>query len=105
MVYASCLVQENQISEEQESVLRKEMEEFVQSSFGESVEINWIVVPKNSGFTAGVPSTSVIVSVRSNVILDKERRVSLLKELCDIWMTVTGLSTNEVVGTITDPPN
>ena len=105
MIRATCLVQENQISDEQESALRKDMEEFVQSSFYESAEINWIVVPKNSGFTAGVPSTSVIVSVRSNVILDKQRRVDLLKELCDIWMTETGLSINEVVGVITDPPN
>ncbi len=105
MIHASCLVQENQISDEQESALRKEMEEFTRSSFDESVNINWIVVPKNSGFTAGVPSTSVIVSLRSNVILDKQRRFELLKELCDIWINETGLSTNEVVGTITDPPN
>lgn len=105
MIKTTCLVQENQISEEQESALRKEMEEFVRSSFDESAEIDWVIVPKNSGFTAGVPSTSVIVSIRSNVILERERRVLLLKELCDIWITETGLSINEVVGTITDPPN
>lgn len=105
MIRSSCMVQEDQISDEQEATLRKEMEEFCQKSFDDSVDIDWIVVAKNSGFTAGVPSTSVLVSVSSNVILEKQKRFELLKELCDVWINTTGLSTNEVVGIITDPPN
>lgn len=105
MISAMCFVQESQISKEQESSIRKEMENFSLNSFGETIELNWVVVPKNSGFTAGEPSSSVIVSVRSNEILEKQRRTILLKELCEILIAETGLSSNEVVGTITDPPN
>lgn len=105
MIRAMCFVQESQISKEQESAIRKEMENFSLNSFGETIELDWVVVPKNSGFTAGEPSSSVIVSVRSNEILEKQRRTILLKELCEILIAETGLSSNEVVGTITDPPN
>lgn len=103
MIKAMCLVQESQISNAQESAIRKEMENFSLNSFGEQIELDWIVVPKNSGFTAGDPSTSVLVSVRSNEILEKQRRTILLEELCEILIAETGLSSNEVVGTITDP--
>lgn len=105
MIRAMCFVQESQISKEQELAIRKEMENFSLNSFGETIELDWVVVPKNSGFTAGETSSSVIVSVRSNEILEKQRRTILLKELCEILIAETGLSSNEVVGTITDPPN
>ena len=105
MIQAMCLVQAGQVSEQQEARLRADMEDFSQRSFSTGAAINWIVVPENSGFTAGKPSTSILVSMLSNRPLDSAERTELLKELCDIWIAQTGRSMDEVVGVIRDPGN
>jgi len=59
----TCMVQEGQITQEQQAVLRKETSAFAERHFGSPGEINWVTVPEGSGYTAGSLSTSVIVSV------------------------------------------
>ena len=103
MIPTMCLVQAGQVSAEQEARLRNEMESFAQRSFAASSTMNWVEVPKNSGFTAGQPSTSILVSMQSNRQLEKAERIELLKELCDLWIAHTGRSSDEVVGVIADP--
>ena len=103
MIPCMCLVQKGQISAETEATLRAEMESFAQKNFGDSAEFNWMTVPENSGFTAGEPSTSVLVSMQSNRQLSKTDRTTLLAQLCDIWMTTADRSINEVVASISDP--
>lgn len=103
MIPVTCLVQAGQVSSALEKNLRNDMAEFVKNSFDATAEIAWIVVPEKSGFTAGKPSTSILVSVQSNHALETAHRIELLHRLCNIWIEKTGLSNNEVVGVITDP--
>ena len=103
MTQCTCMVQAGQISAEQEAVLRSETSAFAERHFGSPGEINWIAVPEGSGFTEAKPSTSVIVSVRSNRPLPPSERVPLLHELEQIWSKHAGRTSNEVVSVITDP--
>lgn len=83
--------------------LRAGLKDFTNRSFGADPEIDWIVVPKGSGFTAAVPSTAVITSMPANRPLDQSERVALLTELNDLCVTTTQRSANEVVTSISDP--
>ena len=103
MIQAVCMVQEGQIPPQTEENLRSGLGVFSEKAFGEPVEIQWVTIPERSGFTAGKPSTSSIVSVTSNKVLERPERKALLMELCDFWMAETKCSLDEVVGVINDP--
>ncbi len=103
MTQCTCMVQEGQISEEQEAILRAETSAFAERHFGSPGEINWVTVPEGSGYTAGTLSTSVIVSVRSDRSLPPSEREPLLRELESIWATNANRTSDEVVSVITDP--
>jgi hypothetical protein len=97
------MVQEGQISADQEAILRAETSAFAERHFGSPGEINWVTVPEGSGYTAGKLSTSVIVSVRSDRPLPPSEREPLLHELERIWATNANRTSDEVVSVITDP--
>ena len=103
MTACMCLVQEGQVSAEQEAALRSRMDVFSVEAFDAPPAIAWIAVPEGNGFTAAKPSTSVLVSIQSNRPLPQGERVELLSELCDIWMQETGLGADEVVTVVRDP--
>ena len=103
MTACTCMVQQGQITAEQEARLREETSAFAERHFGSAGEINWVCVPEGSGFTAAKPSTSVIVSVRSDRPLAPSAREPLLRELEAIWREHAGRGADEVVSVITDP--
>lgn len=103
MTATMCLVQQGQISGAQEEKLRAETSAFAQAHFGAPADINWIVVPEGSGFTEGKPSTSVLVTMRSDRSLAPSEREPLLRELGDIWQQHAAKSPDEVVTVISDP--
>ncbi len=103
MIACTCLVQAGQISAETQGALRESIDGFARRALGAPAEITWTEVPRNSGYTANAPSTSSIVSIRANAKLDQPRRVTLLEELCGLWMEQTKCSLNEIVGVISDP--
>lgn len=103
MIPTMCMVQEGDISSDLQKTLANEMVGFSRKSFGEDPEFTWIEVPKRGGFTGGMPSTSVLVSMRANEKLAQAHRVELLKELCGLWMERASKSMNEVVVSISDP--
>ncbi|MEM9937249.1 MAG: hypothetical protein AAFZ91_03500 [Pseudomonadota bacterium] len=106
MIPCNCIVQAGQVSAETEAVLRANLNDFTQRSFGEPAEINWTAIPEGSGFTAAKPSTSSIISVRANAPLAQSDRADLLRELCGMWARETGRSLDEIVGVLSDPqPN
>ncbi|MEL7198481.1 MAG: hypothetical protein AAGL10_09215 [Pseudomonadota bacterium] len=104
MTACMCVVQEGQISAESEAALRGDMTVFANQHFGYPPQFNWVVVAKGNGFTAAKPSNSVIISMRADRSLPLSEREPLLPELGDIWINRTGLTGNEVVTVITDPP-
>ena len=103
MITAVCMVQDGQISPATEASLRTGLNNFSERVFGEPIDIRWVAVPERSGFTAGKPSTSSIVSLTANRTLDRPERKELLIEICDFWMEQTKCSLDEVVGVINDP--
>lgn len=104
MGVCQCLVQEGQVSSEAEAALRSDMADFATRHFGAVPDFNWTVVGKGNGFTAAKPSNSVIVSMPADRSMPVSEREPLLRELGDIWIKHTGLSGDEVVTVITDPP-
>ena len=103
MIPVMCIVQEGQISAVAEDGLRAQIGEFAQRAFSAPADIDWIVVPFGSGFTAAEPSRTVITSLHSNRPLRRPERTALLKELGDICRTTTGRSANEIVTSIRNP--
>ena len=103
MVPVMCIVQEGQISHEAETGLKAEIEAFALRSFCEPATIDWIVVPRGNGYTAGKLSSSVIASLHADRALHQSERISLLKELGAICAKQTGLSAGEIVTAIRNP--
>lgn len=103
MIPVMCIVQEGQVSVDAELGLKAQISAFTHRSFATPADIDWIVVPKGSGFTAAEPSTTVIASLHANRPVPDEERITLLKELGEICMSETGLSANEVVTSIRNP--
>ena len=103
MTQCLCMVQEGQISGDQEATLRAETSAFAERHFGSPGQINWVTVPGGNGYTAGALSTSVIVSVTSDRSLAPSQRIALLHELEEIWRTHAEKTANEVVSVIRDP--
>jgi len=103
MIASMCLVQQGQISDEQQAALREAMARLAREAFDDQIEIEWIEVAKGSGFTEAKPSTSVIVQMTAPRPLSPTQREPLIRELCEIWMRGSGLSANEVVAVIRDP--
>lgn len=106
MIVCTCFIQEGQISDGVESQLREGLDAFARRTFGEPAQMNWISVRKGSGFSAGKPSTSSVVSVRANAPVEQARRVALLEELSGLWNRITGCSFDELLIVVADPePN
>lgn len=103
MINCTCMIQEGQISPDQEAVLRRDTADFASRHFGSEPSQNWVVVAKGDGFTESKPSNSVIVSMNADRSLDLATREPLLRELCEIWERGSGLSPDEVVTVISDP--
>jgi len=103
MIPVMCIVQEGQISPEAERKLKAGISDFTRRSFSAAADIDWIVVPIGSGFTAAAPSTSVIASLHANRSLPPTEHISLLGELSAICMDSTKRSANEVVTSIRNP--
>jgi len=106
MIRCMCLVQAGQTPDAKQVPLQNLLNDFSERAFGQPADIIWTKVPAQSGYTAGKPSTSSIVSMTAAKPIAQETRVDLLGELCDIWMGETGCSLNEIVAVINDPkPN
>ncbi len=103
MITCNCIVQAGQVSAEAETALRSRINDFAQRHFGEAAEIGWLAVPERSGFTAGKPSTSAVISMRPNKEVSQEDRADMLHELCSIWTEETKTTLHEIVGVIPNP--
>ena len=118
-----CMVHEGQISDSQEAALRAVTNAISKAHFGASAAMNWVSVPKGSGFTDARPSTSVILSIRSDRLLAPSEHVPLLHELgrstqggprrkkSQIWSEIasavanhSGISASDVLTFTTDTP-
>lgn len=103
MIACTCMVQEGQVPDASADALRARLDAFSRQAFGAPMQIRWVRITPGNGFTAGVPSTSSIVSIEANAALDQTRREALMKDVCDLWMDETTCSLDEIVAVLTDP--
>ncbi|MEL8054778.1 MAG: hypothetical protein AAGK66_01370 [Pseudomonadota bacterium] len=96
-------IQDGQISDDKQARLKADLNAFTHREFEGEAEFQWISVGRGNGFTKAEPSTSSILSIRPDQAVEQARRVTLLKEVCDIWMSHTGCSLDEIVAAIADP--
>lgn len=97
------MVQEGQIPPDTKAILCSALNELATRNFGSAAEFHWIEVPRNSGFTAGKPSTSSLVSMQANRALDFDTRKAILTEMSKVWSETTGCSEFELLMSVRDP--
>jgi hypothetical protein len=105
MIDCTCLVQDGQAPARKQASLQRLLTTFAERAFGQPANVRWIAVRPGSGFTAAELSTSSVVSMTAPEPIAQDERVSLLTELCDVWMRETGCSPDEIVAVISDPQN
>ena len=103
MIPCTCFVQSGQTADQKSAMIQSRLQKFAESAFGSVADINWITVPAGGGFTAAKPSTSSIVTFDAAEPVDQDVRVTLLEEICDLWMSETGCEMDEVIAVINDP--
>lgn len=105
MIPILSFVQEGQIPTSTAEGLRRDLTDFVRNNWRKDPEIQWFEVPEGNGFSGAEPSRASIISIRSDRALAQDERVTLMKSACDIWMSQTNCSIDEIVVSITDPIN
>ncbi len=103
----ACLIQEGQAAHHAQEALAEGLRRIGRESFGDdpsATEISWVVMKRGFAWTAGEPSTSSIVIRSVPVGLPLEQREAFMRQVCQLWETVTGCSIDEIVVTAWDGP-
>jgi hypothetical protein len=103
----ACIIQEGQAADRTREALEEGLRRIGRESFGDdpsATKISWRPVKKGFGWTAGEPSTSSLVIRSVPVGLPLDEREAFMRKVCDLWETVTGCSTDEIVVTAWDGP-
>lgn len=103
MLNCLCVIQEGQGPDQNRAALADALDHYAQEFLGDSLQVNWVPVAEGSGFTAGRPSTSSVVSITAGKPLAQQRREMLLRELVSLWTNQTGCDVDEVVAVLADP--
>lgn len=103
MIPVMCITQAGQLTVDQATQLKAQISAFCYRAFAAEAAIDWIEVAPGNGFTAGAPSTSVVVSMHANQSLSQDLRRDLLRGLGRICEQATGRSPSEIVTSIRDP--
>ena len=102
-----CLIQEDQAADRSRPALEEGLRRIGQETFGDdpgATEILWSVQKKGFAWTAGEPSTSSIVVRSVPAGFPADEREAFLHRIVELWESVTGCTTNEVVVTAWDGP-
>lgn len=103
MINALCVIQEGQGPDQNREQLGAVLNSFSEKTFGDSLTVNWLPVAEGSGFTAGKPSSSSVLSMTANKPLSQSEREIILRDLVALWTTNTGCSIDEIVAVVADP--
>ena len=102
-----CIVQEGQEAERRQDALAAGLRKLGAEHFGDdpdALEIEWRVVRKGFGWTAGEPSTTSLIVRSVPEGWPGEQRETFMREICEMWSATTGCTINEVVVTTWDGP-
>ena len=100
-----CMIQEGQAADREREALAAGLRQIGAECFGEdptATEVEWRPVRPGFAFTAGEPSTSSLVIRSVPAGLPFQEREAFLRRVCDLFETVTGCHTDEVVVTAWD---
>ena len=100
MITFNCTIQEGIIPEELRPRLASELARICASVLGgdpDDVPVNWIEVPHGFGFRGGKLSTTSAVRGEIPPGCQQETRVRLMQTIQDMWMDLTGCTTDELV--------
>ena len=100
MITFNCTIQEGHIPEELRPRLASELAGICSSILGGvpgDVSVSFIEVPYGFGFRGGKLSTTSAVRGEIPPGCDQETRVQLMQQIQDMWMGLTGCTTDELV--------
>ena len=100
MITFNCTIQEGIVPEDIRPRLASELARITTGYVGgnpDEVSVNWIEIPHGFGFRGGRLSTTSAVRGEIPPGLQQETRVELMKSIQDMWMDVTGCTTDELV--------
>lgn len=103
MIATMCMVQQGQIGAAAETAIKRDLSRFAEENFGAPAQIDWTAIPEGSGFTEAKPSTSIIVSMTADRMLERDEREALLRSLSSIWAQHADKTPHEIVAVIRDP--
>lgn len=107
MASYECIVQEGSAASKLQAELRRELtniENTVRDVSGYNDTVDFVVVPRGSGFTAGELSTTSIVNVELPHACHHEVRNKVMTQVCARWYRTTGCSAHELVVFTTEAP-
>ncbi len=105
MITYNCTIQEGVIPEEQRRILNAQLVQIGSEILGvapDDIIINYEVIPRGFGFRGGGPSTSSSVRSVIPIGFSQEKRVEFLQTVQDMWVEVTGQTTDELVVSAAD---
>ena len=105
MAFYECIVQEGSTASELEAELAQDLIRVradVLGASGGANTVDFVVVPRGSGFTAAEVSTTSIVNVELPDDCPYEVRKNLMEQVCASWYRITGCRPDELVVFTTD---
>lgn len=103
MATCLCLIQAGQISAARQAALQREIGGMTQAKLGFTPSFRWTEIAAGSGYTAGVPSTSALVTLTADAPVEQDTREAVLHELCELWTRGAGVTINEIMAVVADP--
>ena len=103
----ACIVQQGQAAEREHAALAAGLQRIGRDFFGDepdAVKIQWTSLAPGHAWTAGEPSRSSIVVRSVPVGFPDDRREAFLRQVCELWVEVTGCTLDEIVATAYDGP-
>ena len=108
MISFNCTIQEGIIPRELRPRLASELARICASILGGSpgdVTVQWTEVPHGFGFRGGRLSTTSAVRGEIPPGCEQETRVQLMQTIQDMWINLTGCTTDELVVSARDRRN
>ncbi len=100
MITYNCVIQEGAIPDEMREILNVRLIQIGAEILGEApddITVNYEVIPRGFGFRGGELSTTSAVRSIIPDGFSQEKRVEFMQQVQDMWVEVTGQTTDELV--------
>ena len=96
----SCTMQEGQIGEDVRAQLAAGLQRIAADIIGDAeseAPVTFSDIPSGFGFRGGEPTTTSLV--RGSIVggVTQDVREDLMRQICDMWMAISGCTVNELV--------